>query len=106
MTFHPYLSVYIVTTRNFQAMMKREYNQNWEGSLNFEKVVRYLPHFKSVVQLPIYVLGIDLQRVPRFSVHFHEMTLEMISFKCLSICSEEIFSSVLKTARGLPNFSL
>jgi len=54
------VGIYIVTTRNFQAMMKREYNKNWEGSLTFEKVVRYLPHFKSAVQLPVYVLGIDL----------------------------------------------
>ena len=30
-----------------------------EGSLTFEKVVRYLPHFKSAIQLPIYVIGID-----------------------------------------------
>lgn len=31
-----------------------------DGSLNFEKVVRYLPHFKSAIQVPIYVIGIDL----------------------------------------------
>ena len=30
------------------------------GSLSFNKVVRYLPHFKSAIQLPIYVIGIDL----------------------------------------------
>lgn len=52
--------VYVVTTRNFQRTMKQEHNQNWEGSLTFEKVARYLPHFKSAVQVPIYVLGIDL----------------------------------------------
>jgi hypothetical protein len=40
--------------------MKRDYEQNWEGSLSFEKVVRYLPHFKSATQLPIYVLGTDV----------------------------------------------
>ena len=54
------VGVYIVTTRNFQKHMKRDYNQNWEGSLTFEKVVRYLPHFKSAIQIPIYVLGIEL----------------------------------------------
>jgi len=52
--------VYVVTTRNFQRTMKQKHNQNWEGSLTFEKVARYLPHFKSAVQVPIYVLGIDL----------------------------------------------
>ena len=54
------VGVYIVTTKNFQKQMKRSYDQNWEGSLSFEKVTRYLPHFKSAIQVPIYVLGIDL----------------------------------------------
>lgn len=54
------VGVYVVTTRHFQNSMMKEYKQNWEGSLSFEKVVRYLPHFKSAIQLPIYVLGIDL----------------------------------------------
>ncbi len=54
------IGVYINTTKSFQKVMKNEFNQNWEGSLSFEKVVRYLPHFKSAIQVPIYVLGIDL----------------------------------------------
>lgn len=54
------VGVYIVTTRNFQNRMMSEYKQNWDGSLSFEKIVRYLPHFKSAIQLPIYVIGIDL----------------------------------------------
>jgi hypothetical protein len=54
------VGVYIVTTRNFQNTMKRDYGANWEGSLNFEKVVKYLPHFKSAIQVPIYVLGLDI----------------------------------------------
>ena len=54
------VGVYVVTTRNFQKTMKRDYGQNWEGSLTFGKVVRYLPHFKSAIQVPVYVLGIDL----------------------------------------------
>jgi len=54
------VGVYLVTTRNFQKHMKRNYNQNWEGSLTFQKVARYLPHFKSAIEIPIYVLGIDL----------------------------------------------
>jgi len=54
------VGIYIVTTRNFQKKMQKEYSQNWDGSLNFEKVVKYLPHFKSAIQVPIYVIGIDL----------------------------------------------
>jgi hypothetical protein len=54
------VDVYIVTTNEFQRKMKSQCNQNWEGSLTFEKVVRYLPHFKSAIQVPIYVLGLDV----------------------------------------------
>ena len=54
------VGVYVVTTRQFQKVMRKEFNQNWEGSLTFEKVTRYLPHFKSAIQVPIYVIGIDL----------------------------------------------
>ena len=54
------VGVYVMTTKNFQKTMGSEFNQNWEGSLSFEKVVRYLPHFKSAIQIPVYVLGIDL----------------------------------------------
>ena len=35
------VGVYIVSTKNFQKKMKKEFNQNWEGSLSFEKVKRY-----------------------------------------------------------------
>ncbi|MCB2228314.1 MAG: hypothetical protein KQH53_16660 [Desulfarculaceae bacterium] len=54
------VAVYIVTTRSFQKRMKNEVNLKWDGSLNFEKVIRYLPHFKSAIQVPIYVIGIDM----------------------------------------------
>ena len=54
------IGVYIVTTSNFQKKMKEEYNLNWEGSLRYEKVLLYLPHFKSAIQIPIFVYGIDL----------------------------------------------
>jgi hypothetical protein len=54
------IGVYVVTTKEFQKVMKRQFNQNWEGSLTFEKVTRYLPHFKSAIQVPIYVIGLDL----------------------------------------------
>jgi hypothetical protein len=54
------VGLYVVTTRRFQRAMGQQHNQNWEGSLTFEKVVKYLPHFKSAIQVPIYVLGIDI----------------------------------------------
>lgn len=54
------LGVYITTTKNFKKVMKRDHGQNWEGSLNFEKVESYLPFFKSAIQVPIYVIGLDL----------------------------------------------
>ena len=53
------VGVYVVTTSQFQKRMK-ELGQNWEGSLTYEKVKRYLPHFKSAIQVPIWVLGIDV----------------------------------------------
>ena len=54
------VEVYIVTTKNFQKIMKKEFDKNWEGSLSFEKVRKYLPHFKSAIQVPIFLIGIDL----------------------------------------------
>lgn len=54
------VGIYIVTTKEFQGVMKKEFNNNWEGSLSFEKVRKYLPQFKSAIQIPIYVIGIDL----------------------------------------------
>jgi len=54
------VGVYIVTTKEFQKRMGKEFGKNWKGSLTFKKVVRYLPHFKSAIQVPIYVIGIDL----------------------------------------------
>ena len=52
--------VYITTTKAMQKYLKTKYNRNWEGSLNYEKVVKYLPYFKSAIQVPIYVIGIDI----------------------------------------------
>ena len=54
------MGIYVVTTSNFQNRMKNVFNKNWEGSLRYEKVLRYLPHFKSAIQVPIFVYGIDL----------------------------------------------
>lgn len=54
------LGVYVVTTSKFQKFMRADCKQKWEGSLTFEKVKRYLPHFKSAIQVPIYVVGVDV----------------------------------------------
>jgi hypothetical protein len=53
------VGIYVVTTRRFQKHLS-SLGQNWEGSLTFEKVTKYLPQFKSAVQVPIYVIGIDI----------------------------------------------
>ena len=52
--------VYITTTAAFQKELKTKYGLKWEGSLTFEKVVRYLPYIRSAIQVPIYVIGIDV----------------------------------------------
>jgi hypothetical protein len=57
------VGVYIVTTAKFQKFMKSDCLQNWEGSLTFEKVKRYLPHFKSAIQVPL--LGRRNRRLDR-----------------------------------------
>lgn len=54
------VGVYVVTTSNFQKKMRQIFDQNWNGSLSYEKVQRYLPHLKSAIQVPILVYGIDL----------------------------------------------
>lgn len=52
------IGVYVTTTKAFQHHMQTKFDRNWEGSLSFEKVIRYLPHFKSAIQVPIFVYGI------------------------------------------------
>jgi hypothetical protein len=54
------VGVGVATTRGFHARGRKLSGLNLEGSLTFEKVVRHLPHFKSAIQIPIYVIGIDL----------------------------------------------
>lgn len=54
------VGIYIVTTKPFQKYLKQEFGLNWDGSLSYEKVIRYLPHFKSAIQVPIYVIGLDI----------------------------------------------
>lgn len=53
------VGVYIVATNDFRRKMK-EYKNKWGGSLTYEKVVRYLPHFKSAIQVPVYVIGLNI----------------------------------------------
>lgn len=52
--------VYITTTKAMQKLLTTQYGHYWDGSLNFEKVEKYLPYFKSAIQVPIYVIGIDV----------------------------------------------
>ena len=54
------VGVYIVTTKDFQKTVDHDFGLNWDGSLRYEKVVNYLPHFRSAIQVPIYVIGLDL----------------------------------------------
>ena len=59
------VGVYIVATSKFIREMPLLYQESnpkvkWNGSLPFEKVVKYLPHVKSAIQVPVYVIGIDL----------------------------------------------
>lgn len=51
--------VYITTTQAFQKHLIAK-GLKWNGSLTFEKVIKYLPHIRSAIQVPIYVIGIDI----------------------------------------------
>lgn len=51
--------VYITTTQAFQKQLIAK-GLKWSGSLTFEKVVKYLPYIRSAIQVPIYVIGIDI----------------------------------------------
>lgn len=52
------VGVYIVTTKDYQKKLIKK-GLTWEGSLNFEKVIRYLPHFRSAIQVPVFVIGLE-----------------------------------------------
>ena len=55
------VGVLIVTTKRFQKEVEnKEKGVIWEGSLTFEKVLKYLPYFKSAIHVPIYVIGVDI----------------------------------------------
>lgn len=53
------VGIFVVTTLNFQKAIKQYYSHNWVGAMSFEKVDRYLRHFTTVIQIPIYLIGID-----------------------------------------------
>lgn len=54
------VGIYIVATKNFQKTMREEFGLNWMCSLSYERVRNYLPHFKNAIQVPIFVIGLDL----------------------------------------------
>jgi len=45
------VGVYIVPTRELPS-------RGFEGSLTFDKVIKYLPHLRSAIQVPIWVIGL------------------------------------------------
>lgn len=52
------VGIYIVITHNFKKKLA-EKGLKWIDSLTFEKVKNYLPHFRSAIQIPIFVIGLD-----------------------------------------------
>ena len=54
------VGIYIVTTNNFQKTMREKFDFNWMCSLSYEKVKNYLLQFQSAIQVPLYVIGLDL----------------------------------------------
>ena len=59
------LGVYIVATNHFIKEMPARFGKvnpeiKWKGSLPYEKVIKYLPHVKSAIQVPVFVIGIDI----------------------------------------------
>jgi hypothetical protein len=53
------VGVYITVTKQYKKKLERGYNKKWQGSTTFEKVQRYLPHFRSAIQVPVFVYGIE-----------------------------------------------
>lgn len=49
--------IYVMATRKFIKEME-DAGQKWTGSLTFEKVKKYLPHFRSAIHVPILVVGL------------------------------------------------
>ena len=53
------VGVYITVTKEYRKRLESEYNKKWQGSLTFEKVCKYLPHFRSAIQVPVFVYGME-----------------------------------------------
>ena len=49
------VGVYLVMTN----VLMEKYPKALNGSLTFDRVKTYLPHFKSAIQVPIYVYGLE-----------------------------------------------
>lgn len=49
------VGVYIVVTNE----LARDSIVNFEGSIDFDKVKKYLPEYRSSVQVPIFVIGLE-----------------------------------------------
>ena len=41
--------------------MNQKYGLKWDSSLNFEKVKKDLPFYKSAIQIPILIYGINIR---------------------------------------------
>ena len=54
------VGVYIVATSDFIRKMEKEHKQKWEGSLPFEKVKNYLPNVRSAIQIPVFLIGLEV----------------------------------------------
>ena len=50
------VGVHVVITKE---LMENYPNVNFEGSVDFDKVKRYLPEYRSAIQVPIVVIGLE-----------------------------------------------
>ena len=49
----------MAVTTSFRSKLIKQYKQKWTGNSTFEKVCKYLPHFRSAIQVPILVIGLE-----------------------------------------------
>ena len=55
------VGIYIVVTSHFRKKMIETYKVKWEGSLTFDKAVKEIERYKSVIHTPIVIVGIDME---------------------------------------------
>lgn len=53
------VGIYITVTNEYRKRLQRKYKEKWSGSTTFEKVCKYLPHFRSAIQVPVFVYGLE-----------------------------------------------